>query len=161
MSMTEATADPKQPSCTAIPNCMAQIVVFLSYTPLSENLDSPYFGAITREKPSGQTKGNTMSASNLPLAFVAKMVAKSGQEEALAGLLTGALALANNEPGTVVWFAVRTSNDTFWIFDAFPDAAARDTHANGAIVAALMAKASELLAVDPEILPADVLAAKV
>ena len=77
--------------------------------------------------------------ASLPYAFVAKIVAADGQQDALADLLTGAVALANEEVGTIVWFAVRTHADTFWIFDAFPDEAARDAHANGAIVAALMA----------------------
>ena len=42
---------------------------------------------------------------------------------------------------------------------AFPDEAARDVHANGAIVEALMAN-QQLLGAAPEILPADVLASK-
>ena len=74
-------------------------------------------------------------------------------------LLASAVELANEEEGTIVWFAVRTHPDTFWIFDAFPDEAARDAHANGAIVEALMAN-QHLLGAAPEILPADVLASK-
>ena len=103
-----------------------------------------------------------MSAStHLPFAFVAKMVAKRGQESALAEFLTSALALANDEPGTVLWFAVRTDESTFWIFDAFATEADRNAHATGAIVAALGQNADRLLAVAPEIHAADVLAAKV
>ena len=101
-----------------------------------------------------------MSASTtLPYAFVAKLVAKPGQGSALAELLEGALALANDEPGTVVWFAIRTDESTFWIFDAFATEDDRNAHASGAIVDALGQNA-DLLAVGPEILPADVLAAK-
>ena len=99
--------------------------------------------------------------SGLPLAFVAKMVAKPGQEAALADFLTGALDLAIAEEGTALWFAVRTDDSTFWIFDAFANADARNAHATGAIVAALTENAERLLAVAPEIHPADVLAAKV
>ena len=62
------------------------------------------------------------------------------------------------EVGTIVWFAARTHADTFWIFDDFPDEAARDAHANGAIVAALMA-VSTSSAQHPD-LAADVLASK-
>jgi quinol monooxygenase YgiN len=47
-----------------------------------------------------------------------------------------------------------------WIFDTFGSEDARQAHTNGEIVAALMANADELLAGPPEILPADVLAAK-
>lgn len=101
------------------------------------------------------------STNNLPFAFVAKMVAKPGQESALGEFLASALALANDEAGTIVWFAVRTDADTFWIFDAFATEADRSAHASGAIVQALGQNADRLLAVAPEILPADVLASKV
>ncbi|GGR13093.1 hypothetical protein GCM10010168_33590 [Actinoplanes ianthinogenes] len=50
---------------------------------------------------------------------------------------------------------------TFWIVDAFPDEDARQAHINGPIAEALMANAGRVLAAPPEILPADVLAAKV
>lgn len=97
----------------------------------------------------------------LPFAFVAKMVAKPGQESELADFLAGALELANAEPGTAVWFALRTDDSTFWIVDAFATEDDRNAHANGAIVAALSLNAPRLLATSPEIMPADVLAAKV
>lgn len=99
------------------------------------------------------------AAPSLPYAFVAKIVAADGQHDALGALLASAVDLANEEEGTVVWFAVRTGPDTFWIFDAFPDEAARNAHANGAIVDALTSN-QQLLGAAPEILPADVLAAK-
>ncbi len=58
-------------------------------------------------------------------------------------------------------FALRFSPREFGIFDAFPDDAARKAHLSGQIAAALMAKASELLAEPPRIEQVDVLAAKV
>lgn len=100
-----------------------------------------------------------LETGELPLAFVAKIVAADGQSEALSGLLSGAVELANEEEGTVVWFAAQTDESTFWIFDAFPDSEARDAHANGAIVEALVAN-EHLLGAEPEILPAEVLAQK-
>jgi quinol monooxygenase YgiN len=102
-----------------------------------------------------------MADSTVSLGFVAKLTAKPGQEQDVANLLTGALDLANDEAGTVVWFALRTDDSTFWIVDAFPTEDARQAHINGAIAQALMANADRLLATAPEILPADVLAAKV
>jgi quinol monooxygenase YgiN len=78
----------------------------------------------------------------------------------VAALLTSALPLAEAEPGTVDWYAARTSPTTFWIFDTFESEDAREAHINGEIAAALMAKADELLATPPEILAADVLARK-
>lgn len=95
----------------------------------------------------------------LPVAFVAKITAAEGSESELANLLEGAVELANAEEGTVVWFAVRTAPDTFWIFDAFANEDDRQAHANGQIVEALGANA-HLLGADPEIMPAEVLASK-
>jgi quinol monooxygenase YgiN len=95
-----------------------------------------------------------------PYAFVARIEAKAGKAEAVAELLAGALPLAQAETGTVAWYAARTSETTFWIFDTFATEEARQAHVNGQIAAALMAKADELLATPPEIMPADVLAAK-
>jgi quinol monooxygenase YgiN len=49
---------------------------------------------------------------------------------------------------------------TFGIFDVFPDEAGRNAHLSGRVAAALMAKASDLLAQPPTIEKIDVLAAK-
>jgi quinol monooxygenase YgiN len=95
-----------------------------------------------------------------PYAFVARIEAKPEKSEEVAALLTGALPLAQAEEGTVDWYAARTSPTTYWIFDTFGSEEARQAHINGEIAAALMANADELLAGPPEILPADVLAAK-
>jgi len=95
-----------------------------------------------------------------PYAFVARIEAKPEKADEVAALLTGAVALAEAEPGTIAWYAARTSPTTFWIFDTFGDEEARQAHINGPIAAALMAKADELLASPPEILAADVLAQK-
>ncbi|HET7052206.1 MAG TPA: antibiotic biosynthesis monooxygenase [Solirubrobacteraceae bacterium] len=93
-------------------------------------------------------------------AFVARIEAKPDKAQDVASLLTAALPLAQAEEGTVSWYAARSSPSTFWIFDTFGDEDARQAHIKGEIAAALMANADELLAEPPEILPADVLAAK-
>ena len=95
-----------------------------------------------------------------PYAFVVRIEAKPDRAEDVAALLTGALPLAEAEPGTVDWYAARTSPTTFWIFDTFASEEGRQAHVNGEIAAALVANADELLAEPPEILAADVLAAK-
>lgn len=97
---------------------------------------------------------------NTPYAFVVRLEAKPDRTAALAELLSGALPLAQAEPGTVAWYAARTSETTFWIFDTFADENARRAHIEGPIAAALGEHADDLLALPPEILPADVLAAK-
>jgi len=64
------------------------------------------------------------------------------------------------EPATTAWFALRIGRSTFGIFDAFPDEAGRNAHLAGAIAAALMAKAPDLLATPPVIEKVEILAAK-
>jgi quinol monooxygenase YgiN len=95
-----------------------------------------------------------------PYAFVARLEAKPDKAADLAALLKSARALAEAEAGTVAWYAAQTSPTTFWIFDTFASQDARQAHIQGEIAKALMAKKDELLAADPEILPADVLAQK-
>ena len=94
-------------------------------------------------------------------ALVVKLTAKPETRDEVAAFLAGAVDLANAEPGTTLWFALRTDESTFWIVDAFPGVAERQAHLDGPIAAALMENADRLLAMPPEILPADVLAAKV
>ncbi len=96
----------------------------------------------------------------ITVALVVKLTAKPETAEEVGRFLAGALPLAQDEPGTTVWYALRTDDVTFWIVDAFPGDAERQTHLSGPIAEALMANADRLLAVPPEILPADVLAAK-
>lgn len=90
-----------------------------------------------------------------------KLQAKPGKESALSEFLAGALPLAQKEPDTTVWFALRLGPSTFGIFDAFPSESGRKAHLDGPIAAALMAKAPELLAEPPKIEQVDVLASKV
>ena len=94
------------------------------------------------------------------VGLLAQIQAKPGKEGEVASLLSGAVALANQEAKTVVWFAFRLSEDRFGIFDAFADDSGRQAHLEGPIAAALMAKADELLAKPPSIEPVEVLAAK-
>ena len=70
------------------------------------------------------------------------------------------LAIVMEEPATIAWFAIRLGPSTFGIFDAFPDEAGRQAHLSGRVAAALMAKASELLAQPPVIEKVEVLADK-
>ena len=90
-----------------------------------------------------------------------KLQAKPGKEAEVEEFLKGALPLAQQEPETTVWFALKLGASTFGIFDVFPSDAGRQAHLNGQIAAALMAKASELLAKPPSIEQIDVLASKI
>jgi quinol monooxygenase YgiN len=95
------------------------------------------------------------------LALLARMEAKAGKEQEVADFLKGALPLAQKEAGTVEWFALRLGSSTFGIFDTFNDDDGRRAHLNGPIAAALLQKASELLAKPPVIEQVELLAAKV
>lgn len=90
-----------------------------------------------------------------------RLEAKQGKEKDLENFLHQGLPLAQQEPATIVWFALRLGPSTFGIFDAFPDDAGRQAHLNGPIAAALMANAAELLSQPPSIEKVDVLASKI
>jgi quinol monooxygenase YgiN len=82
----------------------------------------------------------------IKLALFARLEAKPGKEAEVAQFLQAGLAMANDEPTTPIWFALRLSPTTFGIFDAFHDETGRQTHLTGPIAQALMAKAPELFA---------------
>jgi quinol monooxygenase YgiN len=94
------------------------------------------------------------------VALYVRLKAKPGKEAAVETFLRGGLSLAQAEPATTAWFALRMGPSTFGIFDAFPDETGRQAHLAGPIAAALMAQASELLAEAPAIEKVNVLAAK-
>jgi quinol monooxygenase YgiN len=87
--------------------------------------------------------------------------AKPGKESEVEDFLRGGLAIVQQEPATIAWFALRLGPTKFGIFDAFPDEAGRQAHLSGQVAAALMAQAPDLLAEPPAIHKVDVLAAKV
>jgi quinol monooxygenase YgiN len=93
-------------------------------------------------------------------ALLVRLEAKPGKEADVESFLRGGLSVVNEEPATTAWFAIRIGPSTFGIFDAFPDEAGRQAHLSGRVAAALIAKASELLAQPPVIEKVDVLAAK-
>jgi quinol monooxygenase YgiN len=94
------------------------------------------------------------------VALLVRLDAKPGKEAEVEQFLRSGLAIVQEEPATVAWFAIRMGPSTFGIFDAFPDEAGRQAHLAGRVAAALMAKAPDLLAKPPNIEKVDVLAAK-
>jgi len=93
-------------------------------------------------------------------ALFVRLEAKPGKEAQVEDFLRGGVSLVMEEPATIAWFAIRLGPSTFGIFDAFPDEAGRQAHLSGRVAAALMAKASEILAQPPVIEKVEVLAAK-
>ena len=75
------------------------------------------------------------------VGLLVRLEAKPGKEETVENFLRGALPLAQAEPATTTWYAIRLGPSTFGIFDTFPDDSGRQAHLNGPIAAALMANA--------------------
>jgi len=93
---------------------------------------------------------------NVQVALWVRLEAKPGKEQAVADFLRSGLPLVQQEPATLAWFGIQLGPSTFGIFDAFPN----EVHLAGAVAAALMEHAQELLTQPPEIKRIDVLAAK-
>ena len=94
------------------------------------------------------------------VALLIRLQAKPGREGDVESLLRSGLPLVQAEPSTTAWFGIRLGPSIFGILGAFPDESGRQAHLAGKVVAALMARASEILAEPPVIEKADVLAAK-
>lgn len=94
------------------------------------------------------------------VAIWAMVQAKPGKEAEVEAFLKSAQPLAEAEPATVAWYAVKLGGGRFGIFDTFADDTGRQAHLNGEIAKALMANAKELLAADPQIHQIEVLASK-
>jgi len=98
--------------------------------------------------------------NEVSLGILATLKAKPGKENEVEQFLKSALPLANQEAGTIVWFAIKLDASTFGIFDAFAHESGREAHLTGPIAAALMAKWKDLLSEAPNIQKVNVLAAK-
>src|ERR1700722_5611825 len=94
------------------------------------------------------------------VGLLVRLKAKPGKEAEVESFLKNGLPLAEAEPQTTAWFAIKFGASTFGIFDVFPDESGRQAHLSGPIAAALMAKAADLLAEPPSIEKVDVIAAK-
>src|SRR5438477_2092912 len=92
--------------------------------------------------------------------LAAKLVAKPGKEAEVEAFLNSGLALVNQEPLTVTWYAIKFSENTFGIFDTFDGDEGRDAHLNGKVAEALMANAADLLSEPPKIERIEIIAAK-
>jgi quinol monooxygenase YgiN len=93
-------------------------------------------------------------------ALFARLEAKPGKEADVAAFLETGLSLAQQEVATPIWFALRFSECSFGVFDAFADEADREAHLHGPIAQALMARADGLFARPPGIERIDVLGLK-
>ena len=94
------------------------------------------------------------------LAIWAVLESKEGREAEVEEFLKSAQPLAEQERETLTWYAVKISPAKFAIFDTFAAESGREAHLTGKIAKALLAKAKELFAKDPEIHKVEVLASK-
>jgi quinol monooxygenase YgiN len=94
------------------------------------------------------------------LALYVPLKAKPGKEGEVAEFLRSALPLVQAESGTLTWYAIQEAPDRFAIFDTFNDEQGRQTHLDGKVAAALMARASDLFSEPPQIHKLSILAAK-
>ena len=95
------------------------------------------------------------------LALLVMLEARPGKSDELEAFLASALPLAEEEPGTVSWYALKLGPRSFGIFDTFADQAGRDAHLAGDIAKALFARADELLAEPPTVVKPEIVAATV
>ena len=94
------------------------------------------------------------------IAILANIEAKPAHASDVEALLKNAIGLANQEAGTTTWFAFKLSDTRFGIFDTFANEEGRQSHLHGDIAKALLGKADEWLSQAPDIMMADILAAK-
>jgi quinol monooxygenase YgiN len=83
---------------------------------------------------------------------------RPGKEADAEAFLKSAQPLAQDEQGTLKWYAIKLGQGKFGIFDTFQNEAGRNAHLTGEIAKALGARANELLAVPPQIDKVEVLA---
>src|SRR3982750_2313032 len=94
------------------------------------------------------------------VAIWAQLEAKPGKERELEEFLKSAQPLAEREPDTVSWYAIKMGPGRYGIFDTFADENGRNAHLNGEVAKALFSKAKDLLAKPPDILKPEILAVK-
>jgi quinol monooxygenase YgiN len=94
------------------------------------------------------------------LAVLAFLEAKEGSGSELGAFLESARAIAAGESGTVTWYAFKTGETSYGIFDTFETEDARQDHLQGEIPRGLAQVAQDLLAVEPDIRMVDVIAVK-
>lgn len=107
------------------------------------------------------TVNQTLSGETVEsLGILVVLQAKKGKERELEEFLKSALPLAQAEPKTMRWYALKLDKSRFAIFDTFADELGRDAHLSGEIAKALFARADDLLDKPPAIDRPEILAVK-
>lgn len=98
-------------------------------------------------------------ADPVTVGLLVRIEALPGREQDVENFLQNGLALVEEEPATVRWFAIRFGPSSFGIYDAFPDDSGRQAHLSGKVGRAL-AENTGILFEQPSIEPVDVIAEK-
>ncbi len=93
-------------------------------------------------------------------AILALLTARPGKEHEVEEFLKSAQPLAEQEPATTTWYAVKLGPGRFGIFDTFETEAGRTAHVTGPIAKALFARAEELFDPAPQVEMLEILASK-
>jgi quinol monooxygenase YgiN len=93
-------------------------------------------------------------------AILALLTARPGKEQEVEHFLKSAQPLAEQEPATSTWYAVKLGPGRFGIFDTFETEEGRTAHVTGAIAKALFARAEELFDPAPQVEMLEILASK-
>jgi quinol monooxygenase YgiN len=88
----------------------------------------------------------------------AVLESKPGKEKEVEAFLKSAQPMAEREPETSSWYAVKIGPSKFGIFDTFADEKGQQAHLTGEIAKALFARATELFSKEPEINKLNILA---
>ncbi len=96
----------------------------------------------------------------IKLALYVRFEAKPGKEKEVEQFLKKGLELANQEPDTLLWCALKLESRVYGVFDAFADEGGRQKHLTGPIAKALMASAPELFVAPPSIEKIELLGVK-
>jgi quinol monooxygenase YgiN len=98
------------------------------------------------------------SNSTEAIGLLVTLQARPGKEADAEAFLKSAQPLAQDEKGTLKWYAIKLGPGKFGIFDTFANEGNRNAHLTGEIAKALGARANELFAVAPQIEKVEVLA---
>ena len=127
-------------------------LVVKSFTSLSGLPDMSSSEIVAAKLPNGTTQAR--------LALYVPIETRLGQGRDFGEMLVAAKQMADAEPGTIAWYALRSGPNDFAIIDFFADEEGRQAHLNGPIAAALKEQVGRFLDVMPEIRQAEVLASK-
>jgi quinol monooxygenase YgiN len=93
-------------------------------------------------------------------SLLIRLTVKPGKERELQQLLIEGVQFVDEEPKTINWYAFKINENTYGIFDTFPDEEGLHRHHTGKLAQTIMKSAPDLLSENPVIEVTDILAWK-